>query len=94
MQHDDSDDDNGNDDYGDDDDNEVSSPSTTEDELKPGMHKRKIAFAAKSASSLHSSSLRGLRNNWIITIIINIILVINLSTIIIILIFLIQANSQ
>ena len=63
MQHDDSDDDNGNDDYGDDDDNEVSSPSTAEDELKPGMHKRKIAFATKSASSLHSSSLRGLRNN-------------------------------
>ena len=72
MQHDDSDDDgdddgdddNGDDgDYGDDDDNEVSSPSTTEDELKPGMHKRKIAFATKSASSLHSSSLRGLRNN-------------------------------
>ena len=54
----DGDDDNGNGDYGD-----VSSPSTTEDELKPGMHKRKIAFAAKSASSLHSSSLRGLRNN-------------------------------
>ena len=65
MQPDDSDDDDnaGNRDYGDDDDNEVSSPSTTEDELKPGMHKRKIAFAAKSASSLHSSSLRGLRNN-------------------------------
>ena len=48
---------------GDDGDNDVSSPSTTEDELKPGMHKRKIAFATKSASSLHSSSLRGLRNN-------------------------------
>ena len=59
----DCDDDNGNGDYGDDGDNDVSSPSTTEDELKPGMHKRKIAFATKSASSLHSSSLRGLRNN-------------------------------
>ena len=55
---------------GDDGDNDVSSPSTTEDELKPAVHKRKIAFATKSASSLHSSSLRGLRNNWIITIII------------------------
>ena len=77
MQHDDSDVDGYDDgDYGDDcdgddgnvddgnyDDNDVSSPSTTEDELKPGMHKRKIAFATKSASSLHSSSLRGLRNN-------------------------------
>ena len=77
MQHDDSDVDGYDDgDYGDDcdgddgnvddddyDDNDVSSPSTSEDELKPGMHKRKIAFATKSASSLHSSSLRGLRNN-------------------------------
>ena len=47
-----------------DEDDALAAPAEEDgDELKPGMHKGKIAFATKSASSLHSSSLRGLRNN-------------------------------